>query len=376
MWAYHRTGTKEKGESGMIFFIASTKKQNLISQVIYECEEKIIDQVCAERFNLLRYVTSNISMIDSVDIMIVELTACENSEDDILQALESIRIMNDKIRIIVCDETRYEGDKLLAKCFATGIYDLIVTDDNVEFKEKLAYCITTGRKYKDSTEFQNYIPYGEYEAKRNQKPDAEDVEIGLAGTHARIGVTHSMIVLANHLRKKGYLVAMADMAKNPSFTYIESSFDCDVKKDYFTLDGIDYYRNPDLKNIKEKGYNFILIDFGEYLKRETESYALCDIHLIIAGAKPWEVEQTTNIFQDTLEEELKEYHYYFNFVSDDLKEEVKIGMGTLDSVHFLTYTEDPFNENEFPDIADIVKRYKEPTISGEKKKKKGFMKKG
>lgn len=360
----------------MIFFISSIRNQNLISQVIHECNEKVLDQICMEHFNLSRYVTTNIQIIGSIEMILIDLTACEDSDDDIVHALESIRIVNDKIRIIIVDPTRYEGDAVLAKCFASGIYDLIVTDDNVEFKEDLKFSITHGRQYKDSTSFQNYIPYSEYEKKKKQKPDAEDVVIGLAGTHARIGVTHSMIVLANYLRKRGYLVAMIDVAENPSFTHIEYSFECEDRTDYFTLDGIDYYRNSNLDEIKGKGYNFILIDFGEYLKRDEKLYPECGIHFIIAGAKPWEVEHTTNVFQGTLEEELKEYHYYFNFVAEDLRDEIKSGMGILDSVHFLNYTEDPFNSYEIPDIETVICRYNEPDKNTDKKRRKGFLKKG
>lgn len=353
----------------MIFFISSRKNQNLISQVIHECGESVIDNVCEDNLNLLHFVTANMSIIDSADILIFDLTACEDSDDDIVQALENIRVMNDKVRIIVVDATRYEGDAVLAKCFSAGIYDLIVTDDNVEFKESLEFSITKGRQYKDATEFRNYIPYAEYAEKKNRKPDAEDVVIGIAGTHARIGVTHAMIVLGNCLRKKGYLVAMLDYASNPSFSYIKNSFDCEEKEYGFVLDGMHYYMSSDMEDVKGKGYNFILADFGEYEKRDAEIYLKCDRQIIIAGAKPWEVEKTVNVFQDTTEENLKKYHYYFNFVADDLKDEVRTGMDVLKAVHFLEYAEDPFNAYDFPDIRDLICDYKEPEQVAEKKRK-------
>lgn len=359
----------------MIFFVASTKNQNLFTQVIRECSEKIIDQICKDNFYLLPYVTTNMQIIDNAEIFLVDLTACDDSRDDLLQALKNIRVMNDSIRIIVVDTTRYEGDSLLSECFASGIYDLIVTSDNVELKAELAFCITTGKKYKDAANFQEYVPFSEYEAKVNKKPDAEDVLIGLSGTHARIGVTHAMIVLANHLRKMGYLVALVDKSQKPTFRSIQDSFDCEDQNEYFTLDGIDYYKEQELQKLKKKGYNFILIDYGEYLERD-ESYGDCGIQIIIAGAKPWEVEKTFYVFQDTVEEKLKKYHYFFNFVADDLKDEVRSGMDNLKSVHFLTYAEDPFNSEDFPDIEDIIYEYSKPEPVPDKKKRKGFKKKG
>lgn len=359
----------------MIFFVASTKNQNLFMQVIKECNEAVIEKICKDNFTLLPYVTSNMQIIDTADIFLIDLTACEDSKEDLLQALKNIRVMNDTIRIIVVDTTRYEGDPLLSECFASGIYDLIVSSDNVELKSELAFCIQTGKKYKDATNFQEYVPFSEYEAKVNKKPDAEDVLIGLSGTHARIGVTHAMIVLANHLRKMGYLVALVDKSQKPTFRSIQDSFDCEDQNEYFTLDGIDYYKEQELQKLKKKGYNFILIDYGEYLERD-ESYGDCGIQIIIAGAKPWEVEKTFYVFQDTVEETLKKYHYFFNFVADDLKDEVRSGMDNLKSVHFLTYAEDPFNSEDFPDIEDIIYEYSKPEPVPDKKKRKGFKKKG
>ena len=184
-----------------------------------------------------------------------------------------------------------------------------------------------------------------------------------------------MIVLANHLRKMGYLVALVDKSQKPTFRSIQDSFDCEDQNEYFTLDGIDYYKEQELQKLQKKGYNFILIDYGEYLERD-ESYGDCGIQIIIAGAKPWEVEKTFYVFQDTVEETLKKYHYFFNFVADDLKDEVRSGMDNLKSVHFLTYAEDPFNSEDFPDIEDIIYEYSKPEPVPDKKKRKGFKKKG
>ena len=135
------------------------------------------------------------------------------------------------------------------------------------------------------------------------------------------------------------------------------------------------YKEQELQKLKKKGYNFILIDYGEYLERD-ESYGDCGIQIIIAGAKPWEVEKTFYVFQDTAEEKLKKYHYFFNFVADDLKDEVRSGMDNLKSIHFLTYAEDPFNSEDFPDIEDIIYEYSKPEPVPDKKKRKGFKKKG
>lgn len=352
----------------MIYYISSTKYQNLLAQIIRESEESVLDYAETDRFELLSFVKSNMSIIDNLEILLIDLTACKDEDNGLVQAIENIRMVNNKIRLIVFDPTRYEGDKVLSKYFASGIYDIIVTDDNVQLKEELLSCIKSGREYKDATAFKDYVPYVEYQAKRNLKPDAEDIVIGLCGTHARIGVTHNLILLGNTLRKMGYLVALVDVSQNSSFSYIREEYDCLDKAECFSLDGMDYYSVPDINKIKGKGYNFILIDFGEYLKRDKEMFSYCDFRLIIAGVKPWEVGKTYNVFRDTLEEELKKYHYYFNFVSADMREDVRQGMGLLENIHFLKYVEDPFNSGVFPDIEDLTNRYNNP--DSDKKKRK------
>ena len=85
----------------MIFFAAATKHQNLINQVINECGEKTIDHVCGDRFNLLKFVNTNFAMLDSADLLILDLTVCEDTDEEIVQAIQNIRIMNENIRVIV-----------------------------------------------------------------------------------------------------------------------------------------------------------------------------------------------------------------------------------------------------------------------------------
>lgn len=346
------------GQKGlkMIFTITSPTNQSLILQTIKETG-KILDGLeCSTNLKLVEFTNKNLLNLSTVETLILDLAACVDDDKELLIAIENLKIVNDKLQVIIIDSTRYEGDFVLSKCFAMGYFDLIVTRDYVELKAELINSIQNGREYKDSVSFKEHIPLDKI---KSEKKIVNDVFIAISGTHSRIGVTHTSIIIANNLRCEGFLVALVEINEHLAFDEIEHSFEVEKKEGYYTLDGIDFYsieKSTEIEDIKKKGYNFIIIDFGEYQNRNKELFKECDLKLIIAGSKPWEANKTFNVFENTLVDELSIYHFYFNFTASDLREDVKEGMCNL-NIHFLDYSEDPFNTKKFPDFDIIFENY-------------------
>ena len=61
------------------------------------------------------------------------------------------------------------------------------------------------------------------------------------------------------------------------------------------------------------------------------------------------------------------YNFYFNFTAHELEADLKEGMGSLNSIYFLGYTENPFKTYEFPGANEILKDYMPLKIAQEKK---------
>lgn len=355
----------------MVFYVASNTYKEIISRTIVETEEILVGAECGDEIFLLKYVKENISQLSNLDAFIVDISCCQDVDDEIIQALETFRIMSDETKIILLAPNRSEGDDLLTKCFQMSIYNIICTDDFLEIKEQLEYCIRTGMQYKDAIRFKDMKAQDKVIIKKEVKQVVSKVMIGIAGSSARIGVTHNAVVLANYLRSRGYMVAIAEYNHSRAFKDIQESFDEKLLDgSYFTIAGVDYYPESDtdrIGSILGKSYNFILIDFGSFVECDRVTFNKSDVRIIIAGSKPWEVNLVNSIFELTAKETLMQYHFCFNFTAVKDQKEIRDSMGEISSVYFLKYTEDPFSSHDFTAAEKILKEYMPIKISEEKR---------
>lgn len=355
----------------MIFYFASATYQQVISSAIRETDQILDGQECGNDIYFLKYVKGNYTKFSSLETLIVDLNAIADTDEEIVEALDALKILNYDMRIIVLAANRYVGDPLLTKCFQMGIYDLIVSDDFLEISLELKESIRVGKKYADSLRFRDSNSE-KVIVKEEIKQTVNKIMIGIAGTDRRIGVTHHSIVLANFLRKKGYMVAIVEAHMATDFMEIKEFYEEKIFEDsYFSMNEIDYYPYKEggntLANALGKSYNFILADFGIYKDSDLVLFNKSDVRIILTGSKAWELEETQEIFSTATEETLKGYNFYFNFTAHELEADLKEGMGSLNSIYFLGYTENPFKTYEFPGANEILKDYMPLKIAQEKK---------
>lgn len=347
----------------MIYYITSPTYKEVISSVISENEELLLGG-CEEGEDILLYSfikANNATAFSSIDCIVIDLNACADIDERIIEALEMLRMTNDDIRIILLATMRHPGDALLTQCFQMAIYDIICTDDFLEIREELKYCLTKGKQYKDALQFKN-VSKEQVVVKTEVKKTVNKVMLGIVGTQRRIGSTHNSMILANWLRKNGYMVALAELNQHPAFDTIASNMELRIAEDgAYTHNGVDYYPNVDeskLATILGKSYNFIIIDFGCFAQCDRVSFNKCDVRIVVAGAKAWEMPSVEKLFSMVGEiETLKGYHYCFNLTPEAWRVDCKEGMGELEHVYFLEYTENPYVEANFAGAEQILKEY-------------------
>lgn len=364
----------------MIFYIASQTYQQVINQAIQESEEILIGGECRSDIYLLKYVKENGSILNSLDCLLVDISALEDTDEEILQSLEILRMMHDNMRLIILAANRADGDNLLTQCFNMSIYNLINTDDFVEIRDELKYCIITGMQYKDAVKYKESNGTETVIVKQEIKQTVNKVLVGIAGSEKRIGVTHNSIILANYLRKRGFMVALAEYGQRKAFCSIQEFFEEKLLDNmYFTMNGVDYYAdvNADrLGSILGKSYNFVLVDFGMFEECDRITFNKCNVRIIVTGSKPWEVEQINAVFGAVPEETLKMYHFCFNFTKQNLRSDVEKGMEELGQIHFLEILEDPFSAYDFADAESILQEYMPVKMEEPKKRRFWLGKKG
>lgn len=407
----------------MIIYIASQAATETISSACATSEQLVVNAESSNEFNLQKYIKQNITQFQGIEKFIIDLEACVDFEDEIIESIISLKMVYNALRIIVIAGNRQPGDDLLTKIFNLGIMDIICTEDRVEMKRELIVSLNEGKSFRDALIFKD-AKKEKIVIKNEIKQVVEKVMIGVAGSQERIGVTHNAIILANYLRKKGFSVALAEYnEKNfipqkdgekfnsygekfnqsdeketdaveeeltkestekvnkpkTAFEGIQDSFDEKIIEGwYFNLNNIDYYpncNNERLSNVLGKSYNFIIIDFGAYEKCDKITYGKCAERIIIAGAQAWEMDSVNTIFDSVPAESIRNMNFCFNFVNDeDLQKEVKENMEDIGEVYFLKYTRSPYEEYDFSGADVFLKKYM-PIRIAEEDEKKGFFRK-
>lgn len=342
----------------MVIYISSRKYQPMISKILKET-----DQVCAESdvgdgIFLKKYIKENLATFESIDLFIIDFSALADTDEEIIQGIESLRIMDYKTRCIIIAPYRKAGEKIFKDFFYAGIYDLIVNDEYLAMSEQLTYCITSGMKYKDAIRFRDAITQEE----TAKTVAIQKVLIGIAGAGDRSGCTHTAIVTANFLRKKNQMVAIMEMNQKGAFQTILDNHKAKLFEDgYFTLSGIDYYPDSSTEQVTAVSgrlYNFIILDFGNYEMADKIMFNRCDVRIVCSGVKPWEVDSLQNIFEEQEEDVLKKYHFCFLCTtSGKLQREICEHMEPLKNIWFPEYSEDPFLCSTFPEGQNIFAEY-------------------
>lgn len=370
----------------MITYFTGTTFNQVIQSSINEIDELVYEPKIEEDQDFNKFVKQNLTGMSGIDCLILDVSVCINTDEELLNALEMIRTMYDAIRIIIFAPYRVTGDKFLTSCLNMGITNIINTDDFNEIRDELKHCIQTGKTYREAVKYKEGHP--EKVIVKHARRAVNKRMIGIAGTESNIGVTHHAIILANYFRKKGFMVALAEMNESNAFDMICQDFEeTKFEEDYFTMSGVDYYPDmvrteADAENVQtipvtdeekmqfmqSRPYNVILLDFGTYSEKNRDAFERCEDKIVIAGSKSWELEAVNRVFANASKDVLMKYIFCFNFTQEKEHEAIRKGMGELQSVHFLKYTEDPFSESAFPDgdeiFEDILPEEPEETVKG------------
>lgn len=363
----------------MIFYISSQACNQTIGSTIAECGGIIIDYVVDNHLMLKKYMKANISKFNKdVSVLIVDISALDDADEDIVDAINSYRMLYDEARIIIIAPNRAPGDKMLAELFGLGIQNIVATTDYLQMKTELILCLSTkGKSYKDALVFKD-VKDTVAIVEEKQKAVIR-VQIAIAGTQKRIGSTHTAITFAAYLRSKGYIVALCERNESGDFERIREGFGMRmVDQTYFVVDGIDFYPNckvkESMKPILEKSYNFIICDFGELniSSLQMRDFCRCHIRVLVAGTKSWEFGNVMGIVSQIPDEVMEKINICYNLAYKDyqkaLKREMKMSNGDALNVYFLEYGAEPFlTAKEKNPIADeILSEYL--TIPADRKK--------
>lgn len=360
----------------MISYVASLKNNSLISSAIREKDDITANTLVNDHVNLYKYIKANVTLFSGYDCFIIDISAVDDIDDDIVKAVEMYKTYNENSRIIILSPTQRAGSELLSRLFALGINNIAASFDRVELKEELLKCLSdSGKTFKEALIFKDVKENDSTIAKEELK-FAEKVTIGISGASPKIGVTHAAITLAMTLRRRGYMVCLIELNGSGTFQKIRNSFNAKMNGTFFKVDGVDLYPDADkhiLAEAKTNAYNFLILDFGNYINSDIEEYFKCHEKIMIVGSKPWEMESLTEFISIYDDDTIISINYIFNFTATENKKEIKknakLPNGEKLKVFFADYSPNLFDVHNFASIDSILSDYL--AIETKKQKKKG-----
>jgi serine/threonine-protein kinase len=190
------------------------------------------------------------------------------------------------------------------------------------------------------------------------------LNIAIAGSQPRIGVTHLAFRLCNYFIQENNLCLYQELNNNNCVQSIRNSYE-----DTRDIEGVLKFKGISMlrkhRNYEEnlEGYEIYVKDYGCLSKENLTQFLQADIKLLLLGAKDWEMkaaEQTLNMVA-----EYKEIKYLFNYLSG--KQFLRV-MGSMRgmSCYRLPYEPDPFvavtAKSEIELLQELVKLSKKSGV--------------
>lgn len=323
--------------------------------------------VTEEKCTLLHYVKKYTANITNYDVFIIDLGALQDTDEEIMEAVELLRYIDDNIRIVILESTRPNSYKLLHECFLNGVYNLIKTDDFINTNERLKKALLEGMSYKDVLNFKE-----ETRKTTTQKEDAKQdyslKTVAFFGTQPRIGATHCVLTAAYTLMCCGYLVAVVNYTNKDDYLKLMYGYEESLNENNsFSVDNIDFYICADSSGNNSNFYNFILYDCGCAQIDAVEA----DEKVLVAGSKTWELPFLSSRLKE-FEKSEEKVKILFNFTIPEMEEDLLKLMKQAqveENIYFMDYTADFFS------FSEQIKNLLEAAPKVQKKQKKGWFRK-
>lgn len=262
------------GKSGLTEFLEG---QNLVIK-------KLVGKFCLKQF-----VARDLRNYTGCKFFLVDASCIEEQLEDFIVALQSMRMMLEA-RIITILSDMENIPAYTGRLVDVGVTDIITAGSQEGIQEELSECLSDGgmQRYKPVEE----IPFNENinphvsKVKEIYKWNARNVELAIAGTQRRSGVTVTAFNLAAWLLSRGASVCYVEANANRHLNWIINVYDAEKDGEAYKVGGIDCY----LTNEVDKEYNFILYDCGVFTEPAT-IFRAADIRLLCGSILPHEAKE-------------------------------------------------------------------------------------
>lgn len=331
----------------------------------------MLKKISSNQLDLCSFAKKEALSINYYKYLAIDLSAVTNDNQSFKMAIESIQIMNPKIRFVYVDiGNRTEALQNMLRSFGEiPIISEISEKDILTFKTQTAEALKYIPPVKDTekeilvekTHQEQVNEKVKYDQDKNNLEyifQNKNVMITVLNSHPKSGATTLSINMAEYLHEMGASVAFVEC--NSELNHLEAIVNATsgftkVKDNCFERNGIKYMKNeiPD-------EMNFIINDMSRIIQdgtEETEKNALefitanCQKVILCSTSKPYELKEIEDKICILEEKGCKEICICLAFTPESQKASLTDKFGSQKvKVYFTEYTPDMFKSNANQEI--------------------------
>lgn len=322
----------------------------------------MLKKISSNQLDLCSFAKKEALSINYYKYLAIDLSAVTNDSESFRTAIESIRIMNPKIRFIYVDiGNRTEALQGIIRSFGEiPIISELPEKDISAFKtqtsEALQYVPQENNTEKEIFEekihkeqINEKIKTGQDKNNREYLFENKNVMIAVLNSHPKSGATTLSINLAEYLHEIGASVAYVEC--NGELNHLEAMVNVasgftKIKNNCFERNGIIY-----MKNEIPEGMNFVINDMSRIIQNGTEKNALeftanCQKIILCSTSKPYELKETEDKIRILEENGCKEICLCLSFTPDNQKASLVDKFASQKvKVYFTEYMPDMFKDS-------------------------------
>lgn len=278
----------------------------------------------------------------SYQVVIVDVTMFLDEVTEIAETLSRIEKVNNSKYIIYAPG--YDVDSaIIVSMIKKEFHNFILSVSRGGQIDQLEKCLNGFYDANGMDEIQSIVE--EVENETSYQKNISYKTIGIAGSLSRIGTTTQAIQMVKYLMLMGYKACYIQMNSH-SFVDAISAWYSDIQTNpdlgLVQYQSVDMYKKDKIGEILKLGYDYYVKDYGVYASNDFENLSFLeqDINVVVAGAKPDEINYITNFLHSSY---YHDAYYIFSHVPQaDQKDLLEMMEEKSKDTFFAGYSPDPF----------------------------------
>lgn len=271
----------------MLLYLTGKDKVNLLD--FAENETGLIPKKMTGKFSLLQFIIRDMRNYAHLKYFVIDRTAVTEDDNSFVEAISSFHTMFDARIIVIC-EGYSELDSFIQQLIMKGVTDIVTAVEIEDIQREILECLSPKgmlRRYKMKQEKPKNqdVPINDTSAVKKYTFECENIQIAVAGSQRRVGVTTTAVNLACWIQAHGGTACYIESHRHKHMTHILTLYNNHQEDHHYTIGDVDFYLTDEI----DKTYNFIITDCGELEEPLQDSFTESDLRLICGSAMPYEI---------------------------------------------------------------------------------------